>query len=63
MQLVILLLTLACALGAESGQLFRDDGEFLGLEKVNSRQVTIGVIAAGLTLCKLYWKRIVGLFR
>ena len=26
-------------------------------------QVTIGAIAAGLTLCKLYWKKIVGLFR
>ena len=26
-------------------------------------QVTIGAIAAGLTLCKLYWKKIAGLFR
>ena len=26
-------------------------------------QMTIGAIAAGLTLCKLYWKKIVGLFR
>ena len=26
-------------------------------------QVTIGAIAAGLTLIKLYWKKIVGLFR
>ena len=26
-------------------------------------QVTIGTIAAGLTLCKLYWKKIAGFFR
>ena len=26
-------------------------------------QVTIGAIAAGLTLCKLYWKKIAGFFR
>ena len=26
-------------------------------------QVTIGAIAAGLTLCKLYWKKITGFFR